>query len=413
MRLLPVLLLLLPELLAAQDVTPVVRTSLSSEEVRVGEPVRLTVTVLVPTWFPKPPVFPSFELPNAIVRLPPDSSYPTSERVGRDTWSGIVRNYEVYPLLPATYAVGGQSLRVTWADPPRDPHVADVPVPVVELAAVVPPGAEGLNPYLAGRSLTVERRVVGEVEALETGDALVLEYVAELDGLPAMFLPPLVDTALRPGLAIYADEPKVEDGNVARRTERVTLVFELGGGFALPAPRLRWFNTETGTVEVAEVPAMTVEVAGEPPPPDEPEVAVPSLTIKLLAGLVGAGVVLWLLRILARRLADRRRRWRASEAGAFAALREALGSGDGQAIDRAFATWLARADGSPGPVAFARRWGDADLVDALDALARSRFGREASAPKPDGVLGGLSAARKRYLVSETVHAARPLPPLNP
>ena len=61
---------------------PVVRVSVAPEVVRVGEAAELTITVLVPTWFPKPPVYPSFELPNAMTQLPADSSYPTSERVG-------------------------------------------------------------------------------------------------------------------------------------------------------------------------------------------------------------------------------------------------------------------------------------------------------------------------------------------
>ena len=69
----------------AQD-TPVVRVDVTPKEISVGEPIRLRVTVLGPTWFPQPPVFPSFEITNAIVRLPPDSSRGISERVGQEIW---------------------------------------------------------------------------------------------------------------------------------------------------------------------------------------------------------------------------------------------------------------------------------------------------------------------------------------
>ena len=58
--------------------SPIVRVSVTPETVSVGESAELRVTVLVPTWFPRPPVYPAFELANAITRLPADSSYPVS-----------------------------------------------------------------------------------------------------------------------------------------------------------------------------------------------------------------------------------------------------------------------------------------------------------------------------------------------
>ena len=70
---------------------PVVQIDLQPDTVTVGEAATLRVTVLGPTWFPKPPVFPSFEVPNAIVRLPPDSSRPTSAEVNGERWNGVSR----------------------------------------------------------------------------------------------------------------------------------------------------------------------------------------------------------------------------------------------------------------------------------------------------------------------------------
>ena len=172
---------------------PIVRVAVEPTVTPVGEPLDLTVTVLVPTWFPGPPVYPSFELANAVTRLPPDSSYPTSERVGGETWSGIVRTYRVYPLLGATYRLSGQTMRVTYADPDtRQPVTQDVAVPEIEFRGEVPAGAASLDPYLAGRELTLTREVEGELDSVEVGDAIALHTVLELDGLPSIFLPPLV-----------------------------------------------------------------------------------------------------------------------------------------------------------------------------------------------------------------------------
>jgi hypothetical protein len=170
---------------------PVVRAEVKPESVIVGEAAELTVTVLVPTWFTRPVVYPSFELANAMTRLPSDSSFSIRERVGSESWSGIVRTYEIYPLMGASYRMAGQTMNVTFANPGSDPVSVDVEVPEVVLRGVVPEGAESLDPYLAGRSLNLGIDVEGELDGLEAGDAIVLTYRAELDGLPAIFLPPL------------------------------------------------------------------------------------------------------------------------------------------------------------------------------------------------------------------------------
>jgi len=108
--------------------------------------------------------------------LPPGSSYPTSERIGGDTWSGIVRNYRVYPLTGATYRISGETLGVTWANPGADPFRQDVAIPGVELRATVPAGAEALDPYLAGTSFS---------PASDDDRAAIEAFVAQVEGFAA------------------------------------------------------------------------------------------------------------------------------------------------------------------------------------------------------------------------------------
>ena len=47
-----------------------------------GQPLSLRLTVLVPTYMPSPPVWPSLETRNVLVRLPERSTTPTSRRIG-------------------------------------------------------------------------------------------------------------------------------------------------------------------------------------------------------------------------------------------------------------------------------------------------------------------------------------------
>ncbi len=356
---------------------PIVRVAITPATISVGEPVRLQVTVLVPTWFPRPPIFPSFEVANAIVRLPPNSSRPTSERIGRDTWSGIVRNYQVFPLISATYRLNDLSMTVTYADPDtRQPITVDVPVPDIEIRARVPSGAEALEPYIAGRSLTLTRDIDGDVESLQAGDALVLRYTAELDGLPAIFLPPLVGQLDIPGASVYADEPVIEDDGVARRSEKITLVFETGGDFAIPEIGMNWWNTETNTVETTSVPTISVVVAG-PVLASVDEESLPIrwqvITFSLLALLLIVSAVLRGIPAVFRRYRTFKDEQRLTERYAFNQLRKTLRSGDAHAAYHALLLWLDRLEPGLDARQFATRDGDDELQARIEQLSRALY----------------------------------------
>jgi hypothetical protein len=398
----------------AQD--PVIQLSLTPESVAVGESAQLQVTVLVPTWFTEPPVYPSLELANSIVRLPPDSSYPTSERIGGDTWSGIVRNYRVYPLISGAFRLGGQSLRISYANPGSDPITVVLPLPEATLAATVPQGAESLDPYIAGRRLSLTRQIDGDLDNLEAGDAVVVRTVAELDGLPAMFLPPLSPELELDGVAIYADEPVVEDGDVARRTEKVTLVFEAGGDFSLPGIELDWWDMTSQSVVTATVPEVSIQVVGPviaPAEVDEPIAREWRATLFGGAALIVTLFIAWriLRRVVARakRLAEEHRQ---SEQHAFRQLAKACG-GDSRKAHHALLAWLARLEPGLDARRFAREWGDDDLAHNLDALAAGVYRDPQESVNVDALFRGLRDARRNYLRTRSDEARPALPPLNP
>ena len=413
-RLLALLLLVVTSVHAQQQ--PVVRAELSAEQVSVGEPVQLRVTVLAPTWFPKPPVFPSFELPNAITRLPPDSSRPTSERVDGETWSGIVRNYEVYPLAAAVYRIDDASITITYADPGSEPIVTQVAVPQISFRGVVPAGAENLDPYIAGTQLTLSREVDGDLDALEAGDALVIRTVMEIDGLPAIFLPPLKPLPEMPGVAIYSDAPVVEEGDIGRRTETSTLVFEAGGEFLLPAIHLEWWNLDSATVEQSGLEELAITVAGPP--------AVVTRSVRTLADwrkavISGVAVLLAiaLVVLLARRALREWRSWKAryleSEAYAFRRLR-AVAKTDGEhAFYLELQTWLDKIQPGLGPRQFAECYGEPALVEEIDKLVDAVYTGNATEFDSKAAVKLMSSARARYFARRKGRNDSAIPPLNP
>jgi len=410
------IIVLAPSIFAHAQEQPIVRVEVTPETVSVGESVELKVTVLVPTWFTKPIVYPSFELANAITRLPPDSSYSYRERVGNDSWPAIVRSYEVLPLLGANYRLNGQTMSVTYANPGSSALTVDVAVPEVSFRASVPRGAESLDPYIAGKSLKLSVDVEGDINDLEVGDALVLNYKADLDGLPAIFLPPLAPELKFDGVSVYRDAATLEDGSPARRSEKLTLVFESGGDFAVPDYELAFWNTNTQSIEPAAAGGFTIAVKG---PVAALEATQPSASrefiwLAIAAGLGLAAIVVyaygpaWKARRSAK-LETRRR----SEPYAFGAVQSALRANDPAAAYRAILTWLDRLDPGLSMRQLARDYGDEPLSAALDALSESIYAGTERPVEAQRLMSGLAQARRHYLERFAVAAESHLPELNP
>lgn len=416
MRALALAIISLASSAALAQSQPVVRAQVEPESVIVGEAAELTVTVLVPTWFTRPPVYPPFELANAMTRMPVDSSYPVRERVDNESWSGIVRTYELYPLLGANYRIAGQTMTVTFANPGSDPVTVDVEVPEVVLRGVVPEGAESLDPYLAGRDLELALDVGGELDALVTGDAVVLTYRAELDGLPAIFLPPLVPDLQFEGVSVYRDMPDVQDGDTARRTEKVTLVFDAGGEFSIPGMELSYWNTESRAIEVATADGLVISVQGAPAASVRAESGTERRWQWWAAMMIVAATLLLAIwrafpAIVQRyRVASDRRRQ--TEGYAFGRLTKALMSDDGRAAYGALLHWADRLEPSMSAQTFAWRYGDESLPALVEALSAGIYGDTEKSADLRELRQLLVAARKRYRQRASTRSASWLPPLN-
>jgi hypothetical protein len=396
---------------------PVVRAKVTPESVVVGEAAELTITVLVPTWFTRPPVYPSFELANAMTRLPADSSYPIRERVGNESWSGIVRSYEIYPMLGATYRLAGQTINVTFANPGSDPVSVEAEVPEIVLRGAVPQGAESLDPYIAGRNLSLSLEVEGELDELAAGDAIVLTYRAELDGLPAIFLPPLAPDLEFGGVSAYRDMPDVQDGDTASRAEKVTLVFEAGGEFVVPEVGLDYWNTDSSSIQRAIAPGLTVSVAGPPVAGAPTDTTLEAVDWRRRASFAGLAI---LLAVLVWRVAgptvDRytaaAERRRASEQYAFRHLKRSIRARRPREVYERLLEWLERF--APGVDArrFAQRFDSAGLTGEIDALTGALYGGLSVAVDWRRLERGLVAARARGLRERSLAPQDPLR-LNP
>ena len=413
--------LLLYAAVYAED-TPIVRVSVEPDVVQVGETVNVQIVVLSPTWFPKPPAFPSFELANLITRLPPDSSYPISERVNGKTWSGIVRNYQMIPLLGANFVLADQVIDVTYADPATNrPATADVVVPAIEFSAEVPAGAESLEPYIAGQKFSLTREVEGDPAELEVGDALVLRYIAELEGMPAIFLPPIAKQLQQrlknaDGVSVYPNEPKIEEEQTATRTEIITLVFEEGGNFVVPELWFDWWNSSSSTLERASVPELRLTVRGPAPSSTATEPVLTAIPWRLVFGFgttLLAATVLWRSgAVLLVWLARQRTAWRLSESFAYKFLLKQIRNKSANATYKWLSVWVNRLSPDVDVYQFVSLYGDDGLAKQIERLGREIYGEDSALVNWRVLEGGIRASRSEFRRNTAVKPIV-LPPLNP
>ncbi|WP_170413476.1 BatD family protein [Ruegeria atlantica] len=407
MRYLTVLMLFIPAHLVAQtDTQPQVTIEAPSDPVTVGQPAIVRIKVLVHTFMPSPPVFPSLERENLLVRLPERASGPISETVDGKTWSGIQRSYRLYPLQVGPVEFGAQKVVVTYADPETNaPTKAAVPLPQVALSAVVPEGARDLSPLILATGFTVDQQIDGSTE-MENGGAITRRLTAKITGTTPFLLPELIPDMQDPLLSAYPKEPRFtesEDRGLlsGERVDEIVYLAQDGGQTQLPPITIRWYNLGTNQVETIDIDPVALTLA--PPkwqPPDT------DTLIRMFAWVVGLLFALWAsVRFLGPRVREwnqtRRGRYRASTDYALEALRKALQDHDISLSYSWLEIWKSRSN-DPDRAS--------DLEEQLTRIGAARYSSHTDPESNDwaAALSALKAMKKATQCPRT-----PLPPLNP
>lgn len=416
-QLLPALVLLIATPTVAQE--PILRTELGSDAAIPGQPVELRITVLSPTWFPKPPELPSYDMPNLMVRLPPKSTFPVSEQINGETWSGIYRTYRLYPMIPGIFDIPPQTVKVYHAQPGSpDPITTELQTDTIRLSGVVPENALRLDPFIAARDLSLEQTIEGELTDIDAGEAVIRTLNVAVDGASPMVVPPLLKPRTVSGLTAYAQEPvasdDIRDGILyGSRKEQVTYVAGGGGRYVLPQIELEWYNLETGQIETEQVEGLEITVNG-PPSPSAPE----GLSSKTITwGFVFLGAAL--LALAAGRIvgpwmsawqAGRRRRYRMSADYAFRQALWSIRSRRLSAALHATTVWWQKSAG----VHLAL---PAKLSDAFLPVGEALYGGKPSAPDRLNKCWSDASDALKDLARKTRKNRRrgeaDLPPLNP
>ncbi len=391
---------------ATAGIAPQISVEAPTEDTVVGQPAIVRIKVLVPTYMPKPPVFPTLEQENLLVRLPERASGPVSESVGGETWSGVQRSYRVYPLSPGSFDLGDQSIKVTFADPQtNEPIEASVDLPPIAISAVVPPEARNLDPLIIADDFQIEQQIDGATN-MNVGDAITRQLTASITGISPIMIPELLSNISDPLLRQYPKEPKVQEtedrGTLSgTRMEAVVYVAQDGGQTTLPEISIYWYNLRAGNVETATIGPVDLDLAA----PAAVKMSADAV-MRYLAVLCFAIVAIWLFLHFAVPPLKKRRKaihqvHLASADWARDQLEIALKAKDLNSAYTALETLKSRS--SP-------ELDVSEIEERLTRIGAARYGVEGTEKAADwaAAIACLSAIKQRRH-----HNTRHLPPLNP
>lgn len=132
----------------------------------------------------------------------------------------------------------------------------------------VPDAYPADTPWLPARDLTLTQEWQPDPGVdLVSGESVTRTLTLQAEGLSASQLPTLqsLSAGAPEPLRQYADQPKLENltretGIRALRQDSAALVVQAEGTFTLPALQVHWWNTQTDTLETADLEAVTLNV---------------------------------------------------------------------------------------------------------------------------------------------------------
>ena len=243
--------------------------SFNKNNVMVGEPLVVTISVYTSTWFTKPPVFEEIQIKGALlVRLEQRSGAKTVT-IGRKQYPAIEQRFVIYPN-----AIGENTLpsfKVKTTSPPEGDYKGlERTVATKERKFMVqgPPEGMDTSKWLTAYDVTISETWDKPLNNITAGDVLERRISIRASGALAAAIRPLDSTNIEFG-TIYPKTPLL--GNfqnsasfTGSRTEITNYLIEKDGTFTIPETSISWFSLRTKQLESAKLEAIEIEVATNP-----------------------------------------------------------------------------------------------------------------------------------------------------
>ena len=133
------------------------------------------------------------------------------------------------------------------------------------------PQSANASHWLPAKQIELREQWQGDLNSLVAGEPITRTLTLIADGLTSAQLPEFALGSID-GIKQYPDQPVLQnsrggDGITGQRVQKVALIPGSAGRFRLPEINLQWWNTQSGKMETATIPARDIVVndaAGEP-----------------------------------------------------------------------------------------------------------------------------------------------------
>jgi hypothetical protein len=258
-------LLLLTNDFLAQGVFSTV--SANKNEVYVGEPVQITVSVFTPTWFTKGVDIGNIKVNGAFSVY--FRSLSTSRKINGQTYAGVQLFYNVFPfeeqdiVIPAlsfeveTPAVGGYK-GIRRKVQTKETVIRNKPIP-----PDIDPGQ-----WFVSGGMTVRENWKGNLNSVKVGDVLERTITRNANNTVAELIPPVIWDSIA-SVSLYPIRPIVNTNKgklaiSATRTDGVKYLFEEEGDIILPDIEFSWWNPSQNKYLKRTIKGRTISVKPNP-----------------------------------------------------------------------------------------------------------------------------------------------------
>jgi hypothetical protein len=348
-----------------------------TDAIVVGQEVSLVVEISTRRWFAGGTRIHHPEIGNLVVLQRDQFATNLSRQEQGQTW--VVQQWalELYPQAAATYAVPSLTLELAVNDAEAGIVRGTLYSKPLQFTARVPELLRSVDFWVSTPAFSINDEFDRKLEKLQPGGAFTRTISSSASHVTSMMLPTPQMTA-PPGLAIYPDNPILEDRSnrgeaIARRTDRFTYVVEEAGQYQLAEQTFFWWDSVRGEVQTQRLTAVIIDAGTAPTSTAKPASTAGKIRLQLrwiIVGLALSGLIA-LLRYRHRNPAPLSSRQR------LRAASRALQEGDARLASSLLYDWL-NSD-QPGPDWHSLRSTAGEhpqLVHTIDQLLQSAYGEQ-------------------------------------
>jgi hypothetical protein len=393
----------------------------------VGQPVEVSLSIYTSTWFTQGVNFGNIKVNGAFTVF--FRSVPSSKKINGKNYSGVTAIYNVFPY--DNKDVVFPSLEFT-VETPREGDYKGVPVKVKTTERVIrvksiPKGIES-NTWLVANGLNLSENWQGNEKSIKVGDVLERKVTRKAYGTVAELIPPLIWDSI-PGVSNYAlrsevSNEKTKTSIYSVRSEGTRYLFEKEGSVTIPAIEVTWWNPAQKKLFKRTLPAKSFEVLPNPDlgmlesvrdslsvdleekmdSTEESDDGIIGLSrrqiifltlavILLIKGILKIYKYVFVTKMLAKRIREKRRVYKESEAYFFKRFKSCVkGEDTGDIIEKLY-QWIDRLElKEPTFHVFAKIYGNEQLMIFAD-----EFSEDFDIKELKKQLVNIEKARKKYL----------------